>query len=435
MFVLAACARDEAEVPVATQNACVDCHETDSSGFNPAHAFAADNCVVCHGGDSRALDEAVAHTGLVAFPGNMDNAGRTCGTCHAERVASVSDGLMHTARGMVHTTRLVIDGDPGPAHTQNLQSLGHSIADSMLRKQCASCHLGHPKTVHAVDATTSRGGGCLACHIAAHPQDAHPALTADVSDARCFGCHSRSGRISLSFTGLAETDEPGLRLGDGRTVERLPADVHHVAGMGCTDCHDADDVMGAAGDAVHQRAAVSVRCTDCHEPHTNDAQHARLTCAACHSQWAPQCFGCHMEYDENGEQWDHVAQKVTPGRWSDRRWNVSNTLPALGVNADGMIEPFVPGMIMTLAHPDLDEHSFVRVFAPLSPHTTGPSRSCASCHRSTEALGLGPGEITWQEGTLSFAPSALDALPDGLPPEAWTNNGTTLGGRTPFQGQ
>ncbi|MBT8104141.1 MAG: hypothetical protein HKP05_00770 [Woeseiaceae bacterium] len=435
LLVLAACARDETDVPKVAQNACADCHETRSRGFNPAHAFAAENCVVCHGGDSQALDEPAAHAGLVAFPGNMDNAGRTCGTCHAERVASVSDGLMHTARGMVHTTRLVIDGDPGPAHTQNLQSLGDSIADSMLRKQCASCHLGHPKTVHAVDVTTSRGGGCLACHVAEHPDNAHPALTADVSDARCFGCHSRSGRISLSFAGLAESDEPGLRLADGRPVERLPADVHHVAGMRCTDCHDADDVMGAAGDAVHQRAAVSARCTDCHEPHDDDKQHERLTCAACHSQWAPQCFGCHMEYDADGEQWDHIAQEVTPGRWSDTRWNVRNVLPALGVNADGMIEPFVPGMIMTTAHPGWDEVRFVRLFAPLSPHTTGASRSCASCHRSSEALGLGPGELTWRQGALSFAPSANEAMPDGLPPEAWTNLGNTRGGRAPLAGQ
>lgn len=428
---MSACAPDDTP---STANACVSCHENQRSGFSAAHAFATDACTVCHGGDATSRDEAAAHAGLIAFPGNMANAERACGSCHADRVASVSGSLMNTGRGMVHTTRQAIDGPDAHHGDGTLATLGHSVADSMLRKQCASCHLGHPKTVHAVSATNSRGGGCLACHIAEHPEDAHPALTADVSDARCFGCHSRSGRISLSYVGLAEADEAELRLADGRTVERLSPDAHYLAGMRCTDCHDADDVMGHAGSAIHQREAVSAACTDCHEPHEHDDVHERLTCSACHSQWAPQCFGCHMEYDESGEQWDHIEQKTTAGSWSDRRWDVRNTLPALGVNADGRIEAFVPGMIMTVAHPSWDAERFVRMFAPLSPHTTGKSRSCESCHRSSAALGLGQGEISLQAGELRFK-SSRELLDDGLPADAWTNVDNTRGGRAPFPGQ
>ena len=418
----------------SADSVCGTCHAQHRSGFSAGHAFAATSCNACHAGNGSAVDEAGAHEGLIAFPGNLDNAARACGACHADRVASVTAGLMHTARGMVHTTRAVIDGDPGPPHTQNLQSLGDTVADSMLRKQCASCHLGQPKTVHAIDVTRGRGGGCLACHIGEQPEEGHPALSADVSDARCFGCHSRSGRISLSYAGLAEVDAAGLRLADGRTVGRMPADAHYATGMRCTDCHTADDVMGAAGNAVHQREAVGAACTDCHEPHADDRDHLRLECSACHSQWAPQCFGCHMEYDSDGEQWDHVERRLTPGRWSDRRWDVRNGLPPLGINAEGRIEAFVPGMIMTVAHPSWDEEKFVRMFAPLSPHTTGKSRSCASCHRSSEALGLGEGELELVNGELRFVPSGR-MLRDGLPADAWTDIGNTLGGRAPFPGQ
>ena len=420
--------------PSAGGNTCLDCHETQGTGFAAGHDFGAAACTVCHAGDAAATGESAAHAGLIAFPGNLDNAPRACGACHADRVESVTHSLMHTARGMVHTTRAVVDGDPGPPQTQNLQSLGHTVADSMLRKQCASCHLGQPKTAHAVDVTRGRGGGCLACHISEHPADAHPALSADVSDARCFGCHSRSGRISLSFAGLAETDAAGLRLADGRNVERMPADVHYLAGMRCASCHTADDVMGSPRDAVHQRDAVMAACTDCHAPHAEDIDHARLECSACHSQWAPQCFGCHMKYDEDGEQWDHIERKVTPGRWSDRRWDVRNALPPLGVNADGRIEAFVPGMVMTVAHPSWEKDKFVRLFAPLSPHTTGQSRSCESCHRSSEALGLGRGDLELIDGELYFTP-ANDSLRDGLPADAWTNIQNTLGGRAPLPGQ
>jgi hypothetical protein len=430
--MVAACSKPDRPSPVA--NTCVDCHDDSRNGFNAVHEFAASACTTCHAGDSQASIEEQAHDGLIAFPGNLENAEQACGSCHAEQVAAVHGSLMHTGRGIVHTTRLVIDGDPGPVDTQNLQSLGTSVADSMLRKQCASCHLGQPKTEHAQEPTTDRGGGCLACHINEHPDDAHPALTADISDARCFGCHSRSGRVSLSYTGLAESLESTLELRDGRNVERLPTDVHHAAGMRCTSCHMADDVMDHAGAAIHKRDAVNATCTDCHEQHEDDTEHARLTCAACHSQWAPQCFGCHMEYDEAGEQWDHVEKTVTAGRWSDRMWDVRNSLPALGVNADDRIDVFVPGMIMTVAHPGWDEEKFVRMFAALSPHTSGPSRSCESCHRSSEALGLGSGEISIRDGELQFEPAG-ELLRDGLPADAWTNIGNTLGGRAPVPGQ
>ena len=404
---------------VAQMNNCTLCHPTKQAGFADGHSFAANDCTICHFGNASAYAEADAHEGMIAFPGDLANAERACGQCHADRVESVTHSLMHTGRGMVHTTRLLIDGDTGPADTINLQSLGDTVADSMLRKQCASCHLGQPKTAHALDVTSDRGGGCGACHVNEYPAGAHPALSTDVSDGRCFGCHSRSGRISLSYTGIAEVDESSSRLGDGRHVERLPADVHYVAGMQCKDCHTADDVMSSPADAVHQRDAVAAACTDCHEPHVDEA-HDRLTCNACHAQWAPQCYGCHMEYSEDGEQWDHVERRLTPGRWSDERWMVRNALPPLGVNASDQVDVFVPGMIMTVAHPSWDNDRFVRRFAPLSPHTSGKSRSCESCHRSSTALGLGQGTLQITDDGIEFD-AANELLQDGLPADAWTS--------------
>ena len=37
---------------------------------------------MCHAGDNTAATEAEAHSGLIAFPGNLDNAALTCGSCH-----------------------------------------------------------------------------------------------------------------------------------------------------------------------------------------------------------------------------------------------------------------------------------------------------------------------------------------------------------------
>jgi hypothetical protein len=415
-------------------NSCVSCHAGEQSGFGSGHAFAATACTSCHAGDSGSAEQALAHTGLIAFPGNLDNARQSCGTCHAGMVDAVERSLMHTGAGVVHSTRQVIDGEAGPAHTQSFQSLGDTVADSLLRKQCASCHLGQPKTAHAVNPTTDRGGGCLACHIGEQREGEHPRLSREISVGRCFGCHSRSSRISLSFTGLAEVDAGDLRLADRRTVARMPADHHYSAGMVCTDCHGMSELKGHSAAAQFKRKAVTAQCTDCHLPHEADTNHSRLSCASCHSQWAPQCYGCHLEFDETGEQWDHVDGRVTPGAWHDQRWDIRNQLPPLGVTEDDRVEPFVPGMIMTIAHPDWETQQMFRLFAPISPHTIGESRSCASCHRSSEALGLGQGALRLESGVLHFAP-ARELREDGLPADAWTNLGSTLGGRAPREGQ
>ena len=44
---------------------CVDCHAAERGGFNPAHAFAAANCVNCHAGDDTAPAENTSHRGSV----------------------------------------------------------------------------------------------------------------------------------------------------------------------------------------------------------------------------------------------------------------------------------------------------------------------------------------------------------------------------------
>lgn len=474
---------------------CLNCHDTLQYGFSTAHAAFARNCTQCHAGNAAAKSMSAAHLGLITFPGNLNNAMRTCGSCHADKVKAVTHSLMHTGAGMITTTRAVFGESTNRPGHNDLTHLMHTPADSLLRKLCASCHLGQPKTVHRLDATLDRGGGCLACHINHYPQNAHPSLTAQVNNARCFGCHSRSSRISLNYIGLAETNAHDIaknsrRLEDGRLVTPHPDDVHHAAGMSCIDCHTEVGVMGIGQTARHESAAVDIACDDCHANHTSriDAAHwptrfrallakvpfpvtkntqffvtarngtplwnikvtaagawlypklggeplrippltaashpfakahRRLSCDACHSQWAPQCYTCHLSYDSGKQQWDHIAHLATPGAWVQQRANVRNALPPLGIDAMGRIVPVVPGMIMTVIDPAWSHPRFVRRFAALSPHTTGPARSCESCHRSSVALGLGRGSLIKTGNTWHFTP-AHPLLDDGLPADAWT---------------
>jgi predicted CXXCH cytochrome family protein len=476
---------------------CLDCHREMQQGFNAAHTAFAENCVQCHAGDATATSKASAHRGLIAFPGDMDSAQQVCGNCHADKVDGVTHSLMHTGRGMVSTTRRVFGEPVDRAGHNDLQHLTYSPADSLLRKLCASCHLGQHKTAHRLDATRDRGGGCLACHINNQSSRTHPVLTAQVSDARCFGCHSRSSRISLGYAGLAEITSTAdtNRLADGRAVEFRPADRHHAAGMACIDCHTEKGLMGiaTAPPPSHQKQAVDIRCEDCHritrtispqdwpaayrtllsripypiEPgtripvtangtplwhielqgdsarlhrklagdrlrippyresdHPLAREHRRLACTACHSQWAPQCYECHLHYDEAGEQYDHVERVITPGVWKEVRGNPENGAPPLGVNADDRIVPVIPGMIMEVSHPDWPQPLFVRRFQAVEPHTTGSARRCASCHRSSTALGLGQGQLRRDGQQWTFSPG-MKTLQDGLAADAWTQIGQT----------
>jgi hypothetical protein len=485
-------------VDAQAEQSCLRCHASRQQGFSAAHAALARDCTRCHAGDPTATSVTAAHRRLVAFPGDMDSAAQACGGCHGDKVTAVTHSLMNTGAGMVATARAALgEATDLPGHN-DLAHLTHNPADSLLRKLCASCHLGQKRTAHRDDATRDRGGGCLACHVDLYPAGAHPSLSARVSDARCFGCHARSGRISLSYTGLGETgaahaNARSLRLEDGRAVEALPDDVHHAAGMGCTDCHTEVGVMGIGQRARHDAAGVDIACDDCHanrsprlDParwptqysallarvpfpvtrrtrflvtgrngtplwnievrvdgawlypkqggaplqippftrasHPLGEQHRRLSCSACHSRWAPQCYSCHLSYDPNGEQWDHAAGAVTRGAWRERHGEVRNVLPPLGVDSADRIVPVVPGMIMTVRHPAWPKPCFVRRFAPLSPHTTGVARSCKSCHRSPMALGLGSGRLAKAGTGWRFTP-AERRLADGLPADAWTRLG------------
>jgi hypothetical protein len=474
---------------------CLQCHDTHLTGLNKHHQFSNQVCASCHLGNELASDKHNAHQGMVISPGNLSNAPVTCAACHADHVNSVLGSVMHTGSHIVSTTRAVLEPAGQQGQGSSLQTLGHGLADSMLRKLCASCHLGHERKPGKPNAVMDRGGGCLACHLNEVPEVGHPALTVQVEDARCFGCHSRSGRISLNYAGLAEVDTAtaiarpqGLgRLPDGRVVSHQPSDTHHAAGMACIDCHTGIGLMGI--EKANGVAGIDISCRDCHDnqkprlpisdwpeqyismldrvpfskrhgqsfiqtsngtplihidanakdlllypklggkplkiPQITGSHmplasaHGTLTCDTCHASWVPTCLGCHMRYQEDGKQWDHSLSQMTAGVWHEKRWAITAGQATLGKRDAETVDTFLPGMIMSVEHPELDDPVFIRRFARLSPHTTGKARTCEGCHRSSVALGLGKGELLQSNGRLQFLPE-MQPLVDGLPADAWT---------------
>ena len=270
-----------------TTEQCSYCH-AHVSGFSESHHDI--GCTACHLGDASAKDKPAAHQGMIAIPGNLSNASQTCSTanCHPGIDHRIRHSIMNTMSGVISINRMVFDESHHGLFTTD--SLGQSPADNHTRDLCASCHLGAEKTSTGPIQQESRGGGCLACHLNYNPAASkayyankispstkapnfHPTINLNISNDHCFGCHSRSGRISTSYEGWHETrlykneipDTGRYRVLDDERVFRYVAqDIHHARGLACIDCHGSTEVMGDGQKHAFQSEAERSQCQDCH---------------------------------------------------------------------------------------------------------------------------------------------------------------------------
>ena len=510
------------------KESCIVCHQ-DVVGFTASHSPEAIGCFSCHGGNPFDGSKEGAHQNMILVPGNFADADISCGTtnCHPDITRRKSSNLMSNLSGMISVDRFVFNEQDNPDILTDVHHLANTAADEHLRNLCVTCHLDNPKTESGPVTEKSRGGGCLACHVnydqfattawLNHKADVfdttylkyHPSISMQVTNQHCFGCHSRSARISTSYEGWHETDlvaENVLLDSNYRLVEEtrvfkfVQEDVHHKLGLSCIDCHNSYEVMGDGNYYAHQENQNTISCSDCHfdgEPATVDSKeldnesakiasmrfgannekkflvtnkrgvplvntkvrndsnffftknegvefvlsppnevctkgnaHDNLSCASCHSSWAPSCIGCHNEYDPNERGYDMIANREKMGSWVEYVGEYNHGLPALGVRKDGEnmeVIPVVPGMVLTIDvgsfSKDLhDSLIFHRLFAPSAPHTTvTKGRDCKSCHNNPVALGYGKGKLTFDltNHKWSFDSHYQNNPNDNLPEDSW----------------
>ncbi len=155
----------------------------------------------------------------------------------------------------------------------------------------------------------------------------------------------------------------------------------------------------------------------------------KLECYTCHSDWAPQCYGCHVkvDYTKGKSKTDWIASgSITNnsgetlesklgskaakqiGKASETRSYLRWEDPILGVNGEGLITPIIPGcqVTYTIIKPDgktmvLNKQAQVPTreggemvagtdVSPVQPHTTAKeARTCESCHANPKTLGYG----------------------------------------------
>jgi len=268
---------------------CLLCH-SNIEGMEESHNPDKIGCYSCHSGNRLTRDRKEAHKNMILIPGNSSNANKTCGVqgCHPQMIPRMQNSIMNTMNGVVSVDKWVFGESKTPTFKSPIDSIYYSPAETHLRNLCASCHLSNEKEKPGAISELSRGGGCLACHLnysseakrglqnytnSKKEYKVHPQLSVKVTDDHCFGCHSRSGRISLSYEGWHETlykqeeikGKPGFRiLEDGRVTEKIKADIHSEKGMLCIDCHSSYEVMGDGSYSMHKEEQVKIQCIDCH---------------------------------------------------------------------------------------------------------------------------------------------------------------------------
>ena len=159
------------------------------------------------------------------------------------------------------------------------------------------------------------------------------------------------------------------------------------------------------------------------QPHMDE-----LECYACHSDWAPQCYGCHVKAvygtDADGNEIQDTDWLLTaaekyngtydniksPGKIMESRSYLRWEEPVLGINGEGRVTPLMPGCQViftviidgeTITHNEIGrtppntegggpEGQRGLDMAPVQPHTAGrEARSCESCHSNPKTLGYG----------------------------------------------
>jgi len=276
-------------IETKADESCLQCHIS-TKGYSKYHNPELIGCASCHLGNATTLDKDDSHKGMVLIPGNLSDASETCGKCHSNELAKIDKSLMTTNSGLVAVDKYIFGEADNPDYHYHIKEIQNSAADKHLRDLCANCHLGAEKNEFGEITQLSRGGGCNACHLnydEASKNDLknylssnktelplnHPATNIFVTNEHCFGCHSRSSRISTNYEGWQETtldendviNKEGYRvLEDKRVYKYIEEDVHHTKGMLCIDCHSSHEVMGDGKFYTHEEQAVKLQCSDCH---------------------------------------------------------------------------------------------------------------------------------------------------------------------------
>lgn len=281
------------------RSTCLSCHFT-LEHVSPTH----NDCVGCHGGDSKAHDKEQSHASMrgAANPSSIVHWEKSCGECHRYQLERVKSNIMQTNAGMIRTIQLTWEGADGKQYSTTggkafdqsgklfealpVEELDN-LSGELYRKFCSRCHIG---SSNAESYGSAHASGCAACHFPWNDTATYEGLDRTLKgkggysanhrmtplpDTQvCARCHNRSGRIAFSYQGLYDGNnglvptrggEAGPMMTSGaRNLTHITPDVHFAAGMECIDCHTSRDVMGDGFSYRNMYLQTEITCQDCH---------------------------------------------------------------------------------------------------------------------------------------------------------------------------
>ncbi len=279
---------------------CLTCHKglTEISTSHPVAVF---GCVSCHGGVGTALDADLAHTELIANPGDLNVAAATCGGCHADHVYRVERSVQATYAGAIATVRRAFGAQPDSTAYMGIRSVSADLAgpetvtaietfrvdadDVPLLHQfegnCLRCHLqGEPIT----DSYFYRATGCSSCHVLyandglyqgddptiSKTEPGHVIrhqMTTAIPYRQCNHCHNR-GNYELPTMSFVHRDDVAVTNTSQRRVDEYYQPIGRFTlcewELDCVDCHTQQEAMGDGHLYNNQSAAQYTQCLTCH---------------------------------------------------------------------------------------------------------------------------------------------------------------------------
>jgi predicted CXXCH cytochrome family protein len=242
--------------------------------------------------------------------------------------------------------------------------------------ECRNCHAPTLADGTPVDPETYEPS-CADCH--ANPGNPSEGIT----DALCFGCHSRQ---------KAETD--------------LFSDVHRdQLGFTCMSCHSTDEMHGDGNMYDSLLDTPGPQCETCHRdggqagpvpPNTAHSVHASsLDCSACHVQSTIACYNCHFDSEVAG-----AGKRFFAPPRQDFKFLL---------NFRGKV---FPATFQALV---FEQQSFYAL-APYYAHTVTSSVRCEDCHGNAAITQYkDDGEITvtaYVDGELQGPSGVIPVPPD-----------------------
>jgi hypothetical protein len=340
LLLLPGCTEEEQTPPTPRQ--CIDCHavHTDRN-----HQQA---CVSCHKGNNQAESKEAAHVGYVPAPAHPDHLAASCGPCHADIADRIADSVHFTLADSTNLFRRAFGAETDladfratPKNISPASAL--ELADDLLRRRCFLCH---PYSAGDAYPAVSHGTGCASCHMAFSEGKAVSHNLEKPGDAQCLSCHY-GNYVGFDYFGRFEHDltveyrTPYTTKNKyfrpyGVEYHQLQADIHHLRGMLCIDCHTGRELMrqgdekpSCAGchdgeELMHSLPAGVEKLQDSYILHgrngtdhplppmrhpAHEGQTEKVACQACHAQWTFNDVGKHFLRSDTDEfeVWSHLS--------------------------------------------------------------------------------------------------------------------------------